>query len=393
MQTSRRPTLCLASCLALSLLPLSAHAEGERPGFQGKLSAALMHESNVFRANSANEKSDAIFVLKPEFTWLGLRGKHRFGIEYKGDYGLYKDFDKLNYNDHDLSANAHLEHSYRLASEFQLGLRKSHDAPGSLDTAGLPFQELDTWKEVNGLVRISYGRKSSKGQLVGEIDHQRRRYDRGGQEFRDFDQTRFVGTFYYRIAPKTRLLFQADFANADYLNRDSFGRNQSNDSYHLLAGVTWEATAKTSGTFKIGSRNTDYSDPTFGDQSGLALSLDATWKPNTYTKLTVGASQDTQASAQQGTNGFERRDLHVDLAHAITPRTLITASALYGKDSLDSTPGREDKRFGYGLGVTYSLRRNLDVGVQFRSEERDSDNNAFDYKTRIFLISLTTRFG
>ncbi len=382
------PLFYLPLLLASSLL----HAAEEEPGFHWNLGAELQHEDNVYRTLDRFAESDTIFVIKPELSWLALRGKHRFDLRYLGDYAFYFDVTDLNYDDHDLRARAHLEHSYRLASELTLGYIKDHDVPGANDSASLPFGEADKWWDGYGRLQLSYGRSDSKGQLVGRLAYHQRRYTNNAQEYRDYDLTRATGTFYYRVAPKTRMLFEVDLQDYDYLNEDRFGLNQTKFEYRLLTGVTWEATAKTSGLFKIGYRDTAYDDHRLADLNGLALELDAVWKPNSYTRVALIASQDTQNSAQQGSGGYVRRYLRADLDHAVTARTLLFAKVLYGNDTFEGPFDRDDDRWYAHLGITHSLRRWLDITTEYRYEERDSNIDIYDYDTNIFLVGVNTHF-
>jgi len=382
--------LSLFLCSALSMGAQAAVKE--EPGFNWKLDGELQHEDNVYRTLDRFSQSDTLFVLHPTLHWLGLKGKHRFDFGYEGEYAWYRDVSDLNYNDHHLKGRARLEHSYRLASELVLGYDRSHDVPGSTDALSLPIGEPDKWWEGYGSFQLSYGRNDSKGQLVGRIEYHKRRYTNNFQEYRDYRLTRGVGIFYYRIAPKTRMLFEVDLDDSHYPNDDLFGLNQTNFEYRLLSGVTWEATAKTSGTFKIGYRDRNYDDSRMSDLNGLALELDAVWKPNTYTKVTLSASQNNQNAARQGANGYVRRYLRGGIDHAITPRTLLTAHALYGNDKFEGAVNREDDRWFARIGVVHSLRRWLYARAEYRYEERDSNISLYDYKTNIFLIGLEGRF-
>ncbi|MBA1332098.1 hypothetical protein QQ73_13570, partial [Candidatus Endoriftia persephone str. Guaymas] len=201
-----------------------------------------------------------------------------------------------------------------------------------------------------------------------------------------------VGTFYYRVAPKTRMLFEIDLTDYNYQNNDASSNNQSSQQYQYLAGVTWEATAKTTGIFKIGYRNKNYDNKNLADLSGLAIWLDGAWKPNTYTKITFGASQDTQESAQSSSSGYVRRYLKTGLSHAITPRTKITAKLKYGNDEFNDNSNRKDDRLNASLSVEHSLLRWLDVSIAYRHEKRDSSLDIYDFSANIFMLTVSTRF-
>ncbi len=363
----------------------------ENPGFNWNLGAGLFYDDNVYRTLDRFEESDTIFVIEPELSWKTQRGKHLFDLSYEGEYAFYSDVTDLNYDDHDLKAHALLDHSYRLNTEYTLGYRRDHDRPGQTDALSIPIGEVDKWRDAYGDFKISYGRSDSKGQIVGQLNYHQRRYTNNNQEFRDYNLVNLIGTFYYRVAPKTRLLFEFDFSDYDFQKYDLLGTNQSNREYRYLTGVTWEATAKTTGIFKIGYRDKNYDYDNFGDLTGLALWLDGIWQPNTYTKVTFRASQDTQNSAQRFSNGYIRRYLRGGIEHGITPRTLLTARAQYGNDTFEGPFNREDDRWYVRLGATHSLRRWLDVSVEYRYEKRDSTLDIYDFDANVFMISANTR--
>ncbi|HEB96954.1 MAG TPA: hypothetical protein ENI96_11060 [Sedimenticola thiotaurini] len=386
--------LCKGGLLPAAVLAAwsGAALPAEKSGFDFNVEGQVRYDDNVYRTLDRFAESDTLFVLKPELSWTALRGKHRFDLSYQGDYAAYLDVTDLNYDDHLLEGRALLDHSYRLNSEYTLGYRRDHDRPGQTDALSIPVGEVDKWWDAYGDARVTYGRDDSKGQIVGQLNYHQRRYTNNRQEFRDYNLVQAIGTFYYRVAPKTRMLFELDFSDYDYQKRDLFGNNQSNKQYLYLTGVRWEATAKTTGIFKIGYRNRDYDSDLYGDLSGLALWLDGIWKPNTYTRVTFGAAEDNQNSAQRFSNGYVRRYIRGGIDHGITPRTLISAKVQYGTDTFEGPFDRKDNRWYLRLGVSHSLRRWLDVGAEYRFEQRDSSLDIYDFDANVFLVSATTRF-
>jgi uncharacterized protein (PEP-CTERM system associated) len=188
------------------------------------------------------------------------------------------------------------------------------------------------------------------------------------------------------------MLFEISFTNYDYLNDDSFGKNQSSQEFRYLTGVTWEATSKTTGIFKIGYQEKNYDDNAFGDLSSLALMLDSTWKPNTYTTITLGAAQESRESAQESSNGYLRRRIKTGLEHNITPRTQLLIKARYGNDQFDDAFNREDDRLDLQLSVKYSLLRWLYIGAEYQYEERNSNLNAYDFNANVYTLLIGTNF-
>lgn len=374
----------IVTALIFMIPPTLSLAE-KSPGFQWNVESQLRYDDNLYRTNEQFAESSTTFVIKPKLSWLSLYGKHLFDLTYQGDY------DRLQF-DHHLKAHALLDHSYRLNSEYTLGIDWDSDRPGKTNALSNSSSSLNRSRDIYSKGKIYYGHNDSQGQLQGQLVYHQQRYTNNNQEYRDHNRLGTTGIFYYRVAPKTRMLFEISFTNYDYLNDDSFGKNQSSQEFRYLTGVTWEATSKTTGIFKIGYQEKNYDDNAFGDLSSLALMLDSTWKPNTYTTITLGAAQESRESAQESSNGYLRRRIKTGLEHNITPRTQLLIKAWYGNDQFDDAFNREDDRLDLQLSVKYSLLRWLYIGAEYQYEERNSNLNAYDFNANVYTLLIGTNF-
>ena len=287
---------------------------------------------------------------------------------------------------------AKLEHSSRLKTDYTLGYHKGFDDPGSTDGLLLPGEKPDKWEEASLDTLVEYGNNDSHGQITGQIKYQETEYTNNNQDYRDSNELQGTGTFYYRVAPRTRLLFELSYTDADYQEDDIFGSNQSNKEYEYLTGVTWEASAKTTGVFKIGYRDKQYDNKRFGDITGLALWLDGHWQPTSHTKVTFGASRDAEDSSQQGSSGSTKTQMGGGIEHGMTQRIRLTSKFRLSNEDFDGTRNRDDDRKYFSLGVKYNLLRWLDIGAEYQFEERDSNLNAFDFTSNVFMLTAKTRF-
>jgi hypothetical protein len=380
----------LFPALFLALLSSAVSAQ-KKSGFHPNLEIQLLYDDNVRAVIDELKESDEIFEVNPDLAWIWLYGKHRFNLGYRGNYGFYFNDSVLNYDDHRLTAHALFDHSYRLNTEVQVGYLRDHDPPGQTNALPNLLGEFDKWQNWNTLGKVYYGRDDSKGQVVAQLDYSIRRYTNNNQEFRDYNKLVPTGTFYYRIAPDTRLLLEASLADYVFQNENSIGANQSNKEFRALTGVTWDITAITSGTFKIGYLDKQYDSSAFSDLSGLTFWLDGVWNPNTYTKITFGAVRDTQNSAQPVSGAFVKNSVQVDIRHAITPRTALIGGLRYGREEFDDVLEREDNRWDARGGVSYSLLGWLEIGAEYRYRERNSTVNIFDFSSNIFMITAGTK--
>ncbi|MFV0278426.1 MAG: outer membrane beta-barrel protein [Parahaliea sp.] len=363
----------------------------EAPGFLSNIEGQLQYDDNVYRT-AASEVADSAFIVKPTLGWLGLYRAHEFHLVYKGDYASYFDEDNLNYYRHHLSTQAKLDHSSRLKSEFNFAHRRGSEQPNSRDTLYVPGTKVNKWRSELATAKFEYGAKSSRGQLEGQLTYRKYRYTNNQQEFRDYDGLGGTGIFYYRVAPRTRLLLQVDYQDYDYHRYDIYGGNQSGEQQRYLTGATWEATAKTSGVFKIGYRERSYDDRRFGKRDGLSVDLDGTWRPNDFTKISFGASKEDQESAQQGGGGFVETGINIGVERAVTPRTRVAASTRYTQNEFNSFISRSDDEWRFEISVERSLLHWLDVGLIYRYEERQSNLELFDYSANVILGTISTSF-
>lgn len=390
MPDSKAITL-VAATVFLALLSSVVSAQ-RRSGFHPNLELQLLYDDNARATVDELKESDKVFLLNPDLAWILLLGKHRLEFEYKGGYGFYFDDRLLNYDDHRLTAQALLDHSYRLNTEFWLGYLRAHDEPGQTNARSNLLDEVNKWRDWNILGKLDYGRIDSKGQIVVKLNYSVRRYTNNEQAYRDNDTLATTGTFFYRIAPDTRLLLEASLADSYFPNKNTIGASQSNKEYNYLTGITWDITSITTGTFKIGYQEKHYNSSNFSDLSGLAVSLEGIWNPNTYTHITFGAIRDTQNSAQQFSGAYVKNSVQANIRHEITPRTALTGRISYALDEFDDVRGREDIRWELSLGIRHELLRWLEIGTEYNYRKRDSTEEIYDFKSNILMLIASTKF-
>lgn len=384
--------LTLLTALSLTFFSQTALAIAlDSSGFQPRIDAQLQYEDNVRRTPEQNKQSDSILVLKPNLPLRWDYGKHKLDLTYKGEYAQYFDDKTLDYNDHKLSSRLLLDHSLRLNSEFELGYIREHDIPDDNNVVANPTAEPNKWKEGYAKASLSYGKPSSQGQIITKLERKQRSYTNNNQQFLDNDRTELSGAFYYRIAPATRIPIELSITNYDYTNTGP-ATDPSSNAYKIMTGVTWEATAKSTGIFQLGLLDKKYDNSLFKDTSILMFRLDGVWKPNTYTKLVFGAIRDTQESLQAFSKAYIQNHIHTEITHMMTPRTALLLGVLYTNAKTDDFTAIKDNRFKFRLEAKYSLLRWLTIGAGYKYTERDSDLNNLDFKTNIFMLEARAQF-
>lgn len=383
-----KSTALITLLISSVILPHQVIAE-ERQGLLLNAELTAEYDDNVLR--KANATSDNAIKLAPELQYLTNFGKHVYAVNYQGEYTLYNDNTKLNYDNHNIALLAKLDHSHKLSSEFKLAYKDEIEEPGSNNSSSLLITQFNQTEKKQAIAKFYYGKRNSIGQLVLGLDHNQNRYTNNLQGYRDYDRNRISGTFFFRIAPKTRLLFQATLADYEYFYQKNIPSRSSKESFYL-AGVEWELTAKTSGSFKIGYQGKDFKQNAYSDISGLSYMLDMTWKPNTYSKIKIAATRMSQESSQLLGSAFITNTYSIIGEHKITPRTKLTAGYTFDTADITYVLNRTDKRNDISLGINHSLRTWLEIKLDYQFMARKSDYTIYEFTSNVVGLSLTTTF-
>ncbi len=377
--------ILISTCL---MVCTNVNAE-ERQGLLLNAAVKAQHDSNVLRTNDA--VSDTSLHVSPELTYLTHMGKHIFALNYEGEYTAYKDNTSLNYDDHDISLLARLDHSLKVNTDFKLAYKNKIEVPGINNSITSVLDEFNQTNIKQASAKIYYGTNKSIGQWIVELEHLENRFTNNVQDYRDVDRNKLTGTFFYRVAPKTRLFFQASIGDYDYKIK-SRDPDQSSKETFYLAGLEWDLTEQTSGTFKLGYQGKNFEQDVYNDVTGLSYMLDMKWKPNTYTTIEIGASRMTRESSQLLTSAFITNTYSAKAEHEISARTAINATYTYDNDDLVTSQNRTDKRHQLVLGVDHSLLTWLNVSFGYQFIQRDSDFELYNYKANVVGLSLSTKF-
>jgi hypothetical protein len=387
--TLAKSKIILATVISICLFISKSAIAEERQGLLLNATITAEHDDNVLR--KIVPVSDSSLQISPELTYLTHMGKHIFALDYQGNYSAFKKDTKLNYNNHNIALLAKLDHSLKISSTLKLSYQDEIEEPGTNNSITSLFTEFNQTKNKKAAANIYYGTKKSIGQLSLNLQHTKQRYTNNLQDYRDLNRNKATGTFFYRIAQKTRLLFQVSLRDYDYINKSKY-QNQSSQETFYLAGVEWDITAKTSGTFKLGYQGKDFDENLYQNIDALSYLLDMTWKPNTYSKVKIAASRKTQESSQILTGAFITNDLAINAEHEITTRTKLKAAYSFANNDIISLRDRTDKNHNITFGIDHSLLTWLSISLDYNFIQRKSDNAIYEHKANVIALSLTTTF-
>lgn len=346
------------------------------------VSAWAGHVSNVLYSDANKVSSDYTSVAPAVIAEL-KKGPHIFTAGYVGQWGWYNSSSADNFDDHHLGATGAMPFTSRFRVDFSLDYFKQHDPRGSTDR--FISNEPDRWHSGGADAVVTYGAKDARGRLEFEVAGANKRFENNRliTEAGDRDFRYYSGTFYYRIMPKTSLLFQASRTDYDY--KDDRTMLDSNE-YRYLFGATWDVTAITTGTVKLGQLKKNFKDSSRADFSGFSWEASARWNPRTYSHLDLTTSRTTHDPTGVG-DFILTRLVGLRWTHDWTDRISTRLEGFAANDDFGGA-SRDDRRREAGVQFIYKMRRWLKLGAQYNYQKRDSTVNSFDYTRNIFMLSI-----
>ena len=229
---------------------------------------------------------------------------------------------------------------------------------------------------------------SSKGRARLAAKYRDTEYQnfREDTQYRDYDQWSVDGTFYWKVASKTDALAEIRYQETRYDLVEPIRRGGSFDSdeYNYLVGVSWEPTARTSGSIKLGWFDRTYKSARREDDDGFSWEVDVYYKLRTYSVFNLKSRRFSQETNGIG-DAVNAQETRLDWDHDWNGRSSTRLSALFlNKDFSGSE--RQDDVYGVEAAYKYAMRRWLDLGVGYRYEDRNSDLELYDYdRNRLFF--------
>ena len=249
----------------------------------------------------------------------------------------------------------------------------------------------DEWHHYKISGNLAYGADSTPAKIALLTSYTDKQYDnnRAITFVRDRQDTIVNPRFTYRFMPKTEVLIDGIYKNIDYDSPPPGLPSLDSDEYTILAGLKWEATYKTSGSAQIGYRDRNFDAVGRSDDDDFSWKVGIIWEPRTYSTFSLES-----ASEYGETNGtgdvIDTDRVSFNWNHQWLERLKTSVGFTYANDDFpgDNT-GRQDDRYLFNADVGYEMRRWLEVGAGYFYDERDSNNNSFDYDRNVFHLFAT----
>lgn len=342
---------------------------------------AAGHDTNLFLTPS-NETASNFWVFNPGFKLDARRPGMVLQSDYQAQIGRYTSSSNDDYVDqtwHNTLDTAFNQRTFlRLGYDYILG----HDPRGSTDR---PFgTHPDRYKISDPFGTFAFGAPGAQGriELYGASLHKEYLNNKEFTSTSDRIENQGGGAFYWRVAPKTYALFEARTTNIHY----DISSPLSAQEHRYYVGLSWDATAATSGTIKVGTLRRDF-DGSLPDESFSSWEGLVTWAPRTYSKFDFFTSRQTSESTGLG-NFILTSVGGVAWTHEWSSYLQSGVNLKYQRDAYQGFD-RTDNTKSVGLKVGYRFRPWLTLGAEYNYFKRDSNLNTFDYDRSIYLLTAT----
>jgi polysaccharide biosynthesis protein VpsM len=332
----------------------------------------------------SNEVSSPLYILSPGFLLDARDASKIFQLSYQGAIGHYSDSEDDNYVDHTVRASMDWAISGRQALRLGYDAIRGHEARGLTDRSIVAGNTRpDKFRATTPSVLYAFGSPGAQGRVEAWYGETHKRYvnNRTTTTFADRNNEDYGASFYWRVMPRTHALVEIRRTNIDYTNPASIFDSREDRVY---GGVTWEASAATSGTIKVGSlrKRFDSGLPRF---NGTAWEGLVSWSPRTYSRLDIYTSRQPVEASGLG-NFIVSEAVGATWTHQWNSLLSTGINARLQRDEYQGF-NREDDVKSIGAKVGYKFRRWLTLGAEFTHTTRDSNFSASDYDRNLWLVT------
>lgn len=408
----------LASMVALSFSAMAQSSKDSGPAgvpwgpvrVYPEVDLTFKNDDNLYSQPAIRQRNSSnIAIVAPKVKIEAKDGPHVYDLTYKVEHGRHSYSSVDNYTDHFLGATGTWTFTGRAGLKLGADYTKAREARGSVPGTGAGHAEPDEYHQTALNAQLGYGAEGAQGRVEFDAGLTSKRYDNfqttaagdPDNTKRDRDDTKLGATFFWRIAPKTQLVAVAMQTKYDY-KPASFGNplaggwvTLDSTDRKFQVGLTWEATANTTGIFKVGAVKKDFEDARRNDFTYSGWEGQVKWSPLTYTNFDFFASRLPGESTIGGASRDTRTGVTWNHIWSSKFTTAMTYSRMDTKyqysplaDVIPATGEQRDKTDTWGLKLNYQWTRTVKFGLGYDRTDKSSNSPTSEYKKNIYSIFM-----
>jgi hypothetical protein len=341
-----------------------------------------------------NEQSSNRTIFSPRLeAVIQSESGSGFSIAAQVDEGNFSLTDVDDYTDWRLDAAATVQLDSRNLLSLSAGMFNTREQRGTGFSQGSFFASTpDEYEDTNLSASYQYGTQGSAGRIVLEVRSYDKSYDNNfiTTQFRDREDMNYNAAFYWAVSPRTDIFAEYRTTDVNYKTDPTnvLGAPDSLDSdeSYTYVGINWQASAATSGTFKLGYSEKEFTDADRADDRGLSYDLNILWSPLSYSSVNFNAFQGFGEAVGVGNASFTT-SYGATWQHSwsdnLTSSLVISAI----EDEMVGS-ARTDDTENLSFRVDYGVKRWLDVYVSATYTDKESSFGIFNFQENAIAIGI-----
>jgi hypothetical protein len=378
-------TLCSATNAGIEL------EEGDH--FLSLLTLGARHDDNISQdPKSQPRDSSAIAIVQPAFLFKVGSPKVTFDGAYTLTNESYEYDSKDNHTDHELLLGSQFAFDASNNASLSFDYIEKQDIRTSINRAATDEEVGDESRFTNLAGQYQLGSDSARAQLELNLGASNLSYsnnlDTSSQNrLKERDMISQGGTFYVRVAPKTRILLEVIRTDFEYKDEESLLNNNATKYY---AGVIWDATARTSSYIRVGQEDKNFDSDSAQDTSEPAWDINITWQPRSYSRINLTTGKGA-AEGSVRSDVIETTNTTLSWTHdwSYQFESLLSYNSVSEDYKGKVFNGREDDTNTAAAALIYKMNRNVEISGKYSRKERESNSPIEEFDSNIVEISVT----
>jgi polysaccharide biosynthesis protein VpsM len=358
------------------------------------------YDDNVFRT-TADRIDDWYFLISPGIKLDVPQRDNLFELEYRADIYKYIDTGKANnVVDHYLHGAAAFNFPGGMSIKVEDLANKSHE---SRSTANIVELGSNLSRYYSNLLNaeIAYAFADRYKVAVGYqnyvID-----YNLSDQKYRDQFDNAATLTLFYQLAPKTSALVEGSYKRVVHDNPNvspgetpGLNRLFNSNEYWARAGLTWNITAKSTGTIKGGYEWKIFDNPESKSFRSPIFEVDIDHNFTSKTAIKLSGLRHAFETDEIGASYYTDTTGAIEIDYKPVTKILVTPRSSFSYDDYSQpvtiagvNATRTDNIWSAGIDVTYNMNKWISVGVGYTHSKRASDFTVYDYTDNLAMIKL-----
>ncbi|KAF0283471.1 outer membrane beta-barrel protein [Spiribacter roseus] len=394
MKRSHTPS-ALVLAAALGTIAGTANAVDPMPvnqdgpvDFIPTLKVSQGYDDNV--SETKDGESSNVTKVAPTFLLRAQERANRYQFRYTPTFERYSHDSDNNRVNHFATATSRLILDARNRVNLGLSARRNQQTIGESETETSTLDEGDINERLTLDGTYTFGARGAKGQIELDGGYLWNRYanNKPDTNSEEYDSPRAGATFLWRVAPRTQLLIEGRYADFDYVNGDPGNRDSKNLS--ALVGARWQATAKTSGSVRVGREDKDFDAAGKDDTDANRWEAQVNWRPAAHSRVRLNTGNSIKEASSDDENAIEQTTYGLSWDYDWDGQ--VSSNVAYrfrDKDYVGPNTDRNDELHTVSVGVSYSFRRWLDFGFETRFKDNDSNDDPQDYDQNTYFLTAT----